>query len=150
MASDRTVDTGVGRQGATCHYLRMNADTQSSDERHPSPDEVDLATEVFRMLADGARFRLLLALVDGELPVNDLAQALGKPSAGVSQHLAKLRLARLVATRREGTHVYYRLENEHVRQLVVDVLDHAEHMGPSVPRHHQQQPLPLTRRTAGD
>lgn len=134
-----------------CHYLRMNADTQgSADERRPTPDEVDLATEVFRMLADSTRFRLLLALLERELSVNDLAQVLDKPSTGVSQHLAKLRLARLVATRRQGTHVYYRLENEHVRQLVVDVLDHAEHLGPSVPRHHQQQSLPLTPRAAGD
>ena len=135
----------------SCNYLRMNADSQTSAvERSPTPDEVDLATEVFRMLADSTRFRLLLALVDRELSVNDLAQALGKPSTGVSQHLAKLRLARLVATRRQGTHVYYRLENEHVRQLVVDVLDHAEHLGPSVPRHHQQQSHPITRRAAGD
>ena len=111
---------------------------------------MDLATEMFQMLADGTRFRLLLALVDGELPVNDLAQAVDKPPAGVSQHLAKLRLARLVATRRDGTRIFYRLENDHVRQLVIDVLEHAEHMGPSVPRHHQQQAVPLSQPAAGD
>ena len=143
--------TGVVDIDTFCNYLRMNAEMQAEAvERRPTPDEIDLATEVFRMLADSTRFRLLLALVNRELSVNDLAQALDKPPAGVSQHLAKLRLARLVATRREGTHVYYRLENEHVRQLVADVLDHAEHLGPSVPRHHQQQSLPFTRRTAGD
>ena len=109
---------------------------------------MDLATEMFQMLADGTRFRLLLALVDGELPVNDLALAVDKPPAGVSQHLAKLRLARLVTTRRDGTRIFYRLENDHVRQLIVDVLEHAEHMGPSVPRHHQQQALPLSQRAA--
>jgi len=129
----------------------MNADNQQSSElRRPTEDEVDLATEMFQMLADGTRFRLLLALVDGELPVNDLAQAVDKPPAGVSQHLAKLRLARLVAPRRDGTRIFYRLENDHVRQLVIDVLEHAEHMGPSVPRHHQQQAVPLSQPAAGD
>jgi DNA-binding transcriptional ArsR family regulator len=129
----------------------MNADNQQASElRRPTEDEVDLATEMFQMLADGTRFRLLLALVDGELPVNDLAQAVDKPPAGVSQHLAKLRLARLVATRRDGTRIFYRLENDHVRQLVIDVLEHAEHMGPSVPRHHQQQAVPLSQPAAGN
>ncbi|MEA5455113.1 metalloregulator ArsR/SmtB family transcription factor [Sinomonas sp. JGH33] len=120
----------------------MNAYNQATAARHrPTPEEMDLATEVFQMLADATRFRLLLALVDDELAVNDLAQVAEKPPTGVSQHLAKLRLARLVATRREGTRVFYRLENDHVRQLIVDVLNHAEHMGPSLPRHHQQQAL---------
>ncbi|WP_415853566.1 ArsR/SmtB family transcription factor [Sinomonas sp. G460-2] len=122
----------------------VNAYQQVPAQLHrPTPEEMDLATEVFQMLADGTRFRLLLALLDDELPVNDLARAADKPPTGVSQHLAKLRLARLVATRREGTRVFYRLENDHVRQLIVDVLNHAEHMGSSVPRHHQQQALPF-------
>jgi DNA-binding transcriptional ArsR family regulator len=129
----------------------MHADKQQRSEVHwPTHEEIDLATEVLQMLADSTRFRLLLALVDEELPVNDLAQVVEKPPAGVSQHLAKLRLARLVATRRDGTRVFYRLENDHVRQLIVDVLNHAEHMGPTVPRHHQQQAQPLSQRAAGD
>nr|WP_217697880.1 metalloregulator ArsR/SmtB family transcription factor [Sinomonas mesophila] len=98
---------------------------------------MDLATEVFQMLADATRFRLLFALLDDELPVNDLAHVSEKPPTGVSQHLAKLRLAGLVETRREGTRVFYRLENDHVRQLIIDVLNHAEHMSSSMPRHHQ-------------
>ena len=129
----------------------MNADSEQTGEfRRPTEDEVDLATEMFQMLADGTRFRLLLGLVDGELPVNDLALAVDKPPAGASQHLAKLRLARLVTTRRDGNRIFYRLENDHVRQLIVDVLEHAEHMGPSVPRHHQQQAHPLSQPAAGD
>ena len=70
------------------------------------------------MLADGTRVELLWALLDDELPVNELAAVVGKPPAGVSQHLAKLRMARLVRTRRQGTRVFYRIENSHVRQLV--------------------------------
>ena len=89
------------------------------------------------MLADATRLRLLWALLDAELPVNDLAAAVGKPAAGVSQHLAKLRMARLVQTRRQGNQVFYRIENDHVRQLVTDAIYNAEHAGPGVPAHHR-------------
>jgi DNA-binding transcriptional ArsR family regulator len=89
------------------------------------------------MLADATRIQILWALSDGELSVNELAERVAKPAASVSQHLAKLRMARLVRTRREGTQVIYRLENDHVRQLVNDAVFNAEHAGPGIPRHHR-------------
>ena len=81
------------------------------------------------MLADATRVRLLWALLGGELAVNELAHAVGKPATAVSQHLAKLRMARLVRTRRDGTRVFYRIEDDHVRQLVQDAIFHADHAG---------------------
>ena len=89
------------------------------------------------MLADGTRITLLWLLLDGEMSVNDLAAASAKSQTGVSQHLAKLRLARLVQTRRQGNNVYYRIESDHVRQLVTDALHNAEHAGGGVPEHHR-------------
>ena len=88
------------------------------------------------MLADGTRIQILWALIDGEMPVNELAATIGKPGPSVSQHLAKLRMARLVRTRRDGTQIFYQLENDHVRQLLLDAVHNAEHAGPSVPAHH--------------
>ncbi|MGL5810206.1 MAG: ArsR/SmtB family transcription factor [Nocardioides sp.] len=105
----------------------------------PDADQVDLAVEVFRMLADATRLRLLWLLRDGEMPVLELAAGLEKPQAAVSQHLAKLRLARLVTTRRQGSQVFYQLANDHVRQLIVDGVHHAEHLGPGTPAHHSTQ-----------
>lgn len=99
-------------------------------------EDVAVVVEVFGMLADPTRVRLLWALREGELTVTDLAQTVGKPAASVSQHLAKLRLARLVHTRREGNRVHYRVENTHVMQLVTDAVHHADHLGYEVPRHH--------------
>ena len=72
------------------------------------------------MLAEGTRIQILWSLIDGEMSVNDLAETIGKPGPSVSQHLAKLRMARLVRPRREGTTIYYQLENDHVRQLIID------------------------------
>ena len=95
------------------------------------------------MLADSTRVRLLWAMLDRELSVNELANLVGKPAPSVSQHLAKLRMARLVRPRREGTQVFYRVENDHVARLVRDAVFNAEHAGPDVPRHHQDEATPL-------
>jgi DNA-binding transcriptional ArsR family regulator len=117
------------------YYLRMDASNEKTAEILP-PDQVALAVEVFRMLADGTRIQILWALIDREMPVNELAAAIGKPGPSVSQHLAKLRMARLVRTRRDGTQIFYQLENDHVRELIVDAVHNAEHAGPAVPAHH--------------
>lgn len=106
-------------------------------------EQAELAAEVFGMLADSTRVRLLWAMLDSELSVNELAESVAKPGPSVSQHLAKLRMARLVRTRREGTQVFYRVENDHVARLVRDSVFNAEHAGPDVPRHHQDDATPL-------
>lgn len=114
----------------------MNADDRGFGSRLPD-DQTALIVEVFRMLADATRVQVLWALAQTEMSVNDLAAYVQKAAPSVSQHLAKLRMARLVRTRREGTQVIYRLENDHVRQLVLDAVFNAEHAGPGVPGHHR-------------
>jgi DNA-binding transcriptional ArsR family regulator len=89
------------------------------------------------MLSDSTRVRLLWALLDGERPVNELAEAVDKAPAGVSQHLAKLRMARVVQTRRQANQILYRIASSHVRQLVEDAIYHAEHATGGVPEHHR-------------
>lgn len=112
----------------------MHAETQEP----PWPDEVlGLAVEVLRVLAEPTRLQLAGLLLDEERSVTALAESLGRPAAGVSQHLAKLRMARLVSTRRMGTVILYRIENQHVRQLVVDTVGHVEHLLEETPAHHR-------------
>ncbi len=113
----------------------MDADKQICG-RDPDSQYVELAVEVFAMLADATRVRLILALREGEQSVNQLADVVDKSPAAVSQHLAKLRLARFVTTRQEGTRVFYRLANEHAGQLVSDAIFQAEHSLEGTPRHH--------------
>jgi DNA-binding transcriptional ArsR family regulator len=114
----------------------MDAD-KSICGRLPDSQYVELAVEVFSMLADATRIRIVLALRDaGELSVNHLADIVDKSPAAVSQHLAKMRLGRLVASRQDGTRVFYRLANEHARQLVADAIFQAEHALDNNPRHH--------------
>ena len=100
-------------------------------------DQAELAAELFRMLADPTRVRLLWALVGREMSVNELVAHVGRPGPTVSQHLAKLRLARLVQTRKVGTSVFYRAANDHVEQLVTDAVHNAEHVSSEHPAHHR-------------
>lgn len=113
----------------------MNADKQVCG-RDPDSQYVELAVEIFGMLADATRVQIILALRDGELSVNHLADILDKAPASVSQHLAKLRLARIVSSRQDGTRVFYSLANEHASQLVSDAIFQAEHSLGGFPRHH--------------
>jgi DNA-binding transcriptional ArsR family regulator len=117
----------------------MDADT--SNGLTPESEYVELAVEVFSMLADATRVRIILALRDEERSVNHLAETVHKSPAAVSQHLAKLRLARIVATRQDGTRVFYRLANEHARQLVTDAIFQAQHAVEADPAHHRGERL---------
>ncbi len=116
----------------------MNADKNACSLGVDS-QYVELAVEVFAMLADATRVRIVLALRDGEMAVGALADVLGKSPVAVSQHLAKMRLARMVSTRQDGTRVMYRLENEHARQLVADAIFQAEHALGGTPAHHRAE-----------
>ncbi|GAA2485692.1 metalloregulator ArsR/SmtB family transcription factor [Streptomyces thermolineatus] len=93
------------------------------------PDSALLAeaADVFAMLADATRLRLLWLLAQEESDVGSLAERCEVSRTAVSQHLAKLRLAGLVKTRREGRHVFYSLHDGHLRRLVLEALGHADH-----------------------
>jgi DNA-binding transcriptional ArsR family regulator len=84
----------------------------------------DLA-ETFSLLGDPTRTRILHALSVDELCVSDLALLLGVSQSALSHQLRLLRDRRLVAVRREGRRLYYRLQDEHIRTLVDMGLSHA-------------------------
>ena len=124
----------------------MSEDAQQCG-RHPDNEYVEPAVEVFSLLADATRVRIVLALRENEeLSVNHLADIVDRPAATVSQHLAKMRMARMVTTRHHGNRVFYKLVDEHASRLVVDAIHQAEHALGGVPRHHQ---APHQLRTAG-
>jgi DNA-binding transcriptional ArsR family regulator len=87
------------------------------------------------MLADATRLHLLWLLTQGEADVSALAEATGGSRTAVSQHLAKLRFARLVDTRKDGRRVVYRLRDGHLGRLVQEGLNHADHRVTGEPPH---------------
>ncbi|MFE7839222.1 ArsR/SmtB family transcription factor [Streptomyces sp. NPDC057474] len=91
----------------------MEAQVASWDE-----ERAERSVAVLKAVADPSRYRLLWALSERELPVSRLAELIGAHVAATSQHLAKLRAAGLVASRREGTRIYYRAAGRQVRALL--------------------------------
>jgi DNA-binding transcriptional ArsR family regulator len=91
-------------------------------------DEAADLAELFRLLGDPTRVRILFALLDaGELCVCDIAAVVAVSETKVSQAMRLLRAARVVRNRRDGRNVYYRLDDTHVR-LVLDLTrEHLAH-----------------------
>lgn len=101
----------------------------------PHPDDHARVVATFKALADDTRVRLVLLLLDGERNVTELVEALAAPQSTVSRHLAVLRHADLLATRRDGSSIYYRLADSHVGDLVRQAFSHAEHDRLGLPDH---------------
>lgn len=93
----------------------------------PSED-VDRITELFRLIGEPTRVRLLYALVEaGEMCVCDLAAVVEVPETSVSHALRLLRMAGIVRTRRDGRMIYYSLTDAHVRLLLDITTEHLHH-----------------------
>ena len=91
-------------------------------------ESVSLA-ELFRLLGDPTRVRILYVLVEaGELCVHDIAVAVDTTETKVSQAMRLLRGAGVVRNRRDGRHVFYRLDDDHVRTVLAVSREHIAHL----------------------
>ena len=89
---------------------------------HPLPDQlVELIAGRFKALADPTRIRLLDRLHDGEATVTELTEAAGTTQQNVSKHMHLLLAAGLVARRRGGNFIYYRIADRAVFELCATV-----------------------------
>ena len=111
-------------------------DTQIHD---PTADQVASAAATLKLLADPTRLRIVWALLHGEHSVNNLSEHVGAQPAAVSQHLAKLHLARMVTRRREGTFLHYSIENEHIGRLAEEALFSSDHVVSNLPDKHRHR-----------
>jgi ArsR family transcriptional regulator len=93
----------------------------------PDAGQTQALAALFGALADPTRVRLVAALEQTELCVGDLAATVGLSDSATSHHLRLLRTLGLVRTRREGRTIYYSLDDEHVRSLYRQALDHVAH-----------------------
>lgn len=76
------------------------------------------ASDLLKALSHESRLLILCLLVEGEKSVSELEEIMQMPQAAVSQHLARLRLDRLVHTRRDGRTMYYSIAGEEVSSIV--------------------------------
>jgi len=90
-----------------------------------SPSAAADLAGTFALLGDPTRARIVHALSLDELCVSDLVELLGLSQSALSHQLRLLRDRRLASVRRDGRHLYYRLQDEHIRTLVDMGLSHA-------------------------
>lgn len=95
----------------------------------PAPAPLRQAAEIFRAMGDADRLRLLEVLRHGEMCVSEIVAAVGDKFSTISQRLRILRDEGLVERRRDGTHLYYRLTDQHVLDLIDNALAHAAESG---------------------
>jgi ArsR family transcriptional regulator, lead/cadmium/zinc/bismuth-responsive transcriptional repressor len=84
---------------------------------------IELA-DMFRLLGDPSRLRIVLACLDQAISVGAIAMRLGLSPSLVSHHLRLLRAARLLRAERQGKQVFYTVADEHIRCVIVDMVAH--------------------------
>ncbi len=93
---------------------------------HLEPDQATELAEVFHLLGEPNRLRLVCSCLDEPVSVHDLAEQLGISSSLVSHHLRLLKAARLMRAEKRGRQVFYQAADEHVRRMLRDMTDHLD------------------------
>jgi ArsR family transcriptional regulator len=87
-------------------------------------DQVVELAEMFRLMSDPTRLRIILACLDAPEAVGEIAEHLGISASLVSHHLRLLRAARLLGAERRGRQVFYVVGDLHIRSMLADMVDH--------------------------
>ena len=132
---------------SACYYEHMNKRSCESTTKGdvnmaeikeampaPQPEALDMPddevlyelADLFRVFGDSTRIKILYALHDNELCVQDIANAVQLSQSAVSHQLRVLKDSKLVRFRREGKTVYYALDDDHVRSILSMGMDHIE------------------------
>lgn len=110
-----------------CEFLCVHENVVKKVISEMPPDETlyDLA-ELFKVFGDSTRIKILYALFEAELCVCDIAQLLGLTQTAVSHQLRVLKANKLVKARKEGKNVFYSLDDDHVRRIINQGMEHIE------------------------
>ncbi len=80
--------------------------------------------DLFRLLGDSSRLRIVIACIDVPVAVGELADRLDLSGSLVSHHLRLLKAARIVKSERRGKQVFYSAADDHIRCVIADMLEH--------------------------
>ena len=90
----------------------------------PKDEIIDRMESILNVASDFTRLKILYALEEGEKSVTEIVEMIGASQSLVSHQLATLKKADLVRVRKEGTHAFYSLSDDHVEQLLTMVYEH--------------------------
>jgi DNA-binding transcriptional ArsR family regulator len=91
----------------------------------PTPDQISVIAETYRLLGDPTRLRVLVACLGRPIAVGDIAKAVDASPSLVSHHLRLLRAARLVRGTRKTRQIFYEAADDHIRQMLLGMIEHA-------------------------
>ena len=116
-----------GQNMAENEYLRVEDKTVKTVLEQMPADEMlyDLA-ELFKVFGDSTRIKILYALFESELCVNDIALLLGITQTAASHQLRVLKINKLVKARKEGKLIFYSLSDDHVYKIIGQGMEHIE------------------------
>ena len=110
-----------------CEFIHAHPETiKAVEENMPAEEELYALSELFKIFADSTRIRILYVLLEHEMCVCDLAQALDMTQPAISHQLKILKQSRLVKSRREGKSIFYSLADEHVETIIGKGREHIE------------------------
>ena len=95
----------------------------------PNEDTFNRLADLYKLIGDTTRCRILFALDQDEMCVCDLANVLNMTKSSISHQLAVLRRSGIVKCRRNGKEVYYTLDDDHIVKLFEIGLEHINHRG---------------------
>ncbi|MBR3208570.1 MAG: Zn(II)-responsive metalloregulatory transcriptional repressor CzrA [Bacillus sp. (in: Bacteria)] len=108
--------------------MKEELNTNQEQERMELDEEsLFLVSQTFKALSDPTRIRILHLLSQGEYSVNDIAEKLNLMQSTVSHQLRFLKNLRLVKSRRAGTSIFYSPEDQHVMEVLEQMIHHAQH-----------------------
>ncbi len=93
-------------------------------QKMPAQDKLFSLAELFKVLGDSTRIKMIWALFEEEMCVCDIAALLDMSQSAISHQLRVLKQARLVKPRRDGKNIYYSLDDEHIEQIFLQGLKH--------------------------
>ena len=93
----------------------------------PTQEEIQQMAGIFKALSDPSRLKIVLALLNAEHCVCDIAIICNQTDSAISHQLRILRALKIVKNRRDGKSIYYSLEDDHVISLINMSLEHVRH-----------------------
>ena len=109
-----------------CNVIHQDA-VNMALKNQPDINELENLSELFKIIGDLTRTKILWILDRHEMCVCDIANVLNMTKSSISHQLAILRSAGIVNFRRDGREIYYRLDDEHITKLYEIGIEHIEH-----------------------
>lgn len=127
-AVEQSLETSKGGEDFCCDLPHSShADVQDRCQQDLlSNEKAQRMAELFGILADPNRLRILSILAKQEMCVGDLATTVEMNESAVSHQLRTLRTIRLVSSRKKGRHVFYRLQDHHVLNFYQAIVEHLD------------------------